>query len=581
MPTDPHSSDSPTLEVVATPRAVNSGSGSHPDGPCCKVKCSGDTSHMSKETRSLLRSRLRIASLMLALGFGAFFVRNLFVVNYNDATELFMQIFEGLVTVGLLAVGGGLCHKCTYELSTLRKAELAIFGLPAVFFVVMQWVNLHALGQIAPGKHVYLETPTSPWLLLIFIYALYVPNSGRRAAWIIGIMAAIPVILFTTAWFSMQHVADAVPFFYITTIAMMMTLAAIASAWGVYTIGRLRREAFEARQLGQYRLRRLLGAGGMGEVYLAEHQLMKRPVAIKLIKPGKAADPQALARFQREVQATAKLTHWNSIEIFDYGSADDGTFYYVMEYLPGKTLADIVEKHGPMDPARVVSILEQICGALAEAHALGLIHRDIKPGNIFAAERGGIYDVAKLLDFGLAKPIARTGDLNLTQDGSITGSPLFMAPEQATGDSVPDARSDIYALGAVAYYLLTGRPPFQGDNPVKILIAHDQQPVTPPSQLQSGIPRDLEQVVLKCLAKSPADRFSDAMALASALYQCELHNRWTRDNAQAWWASNGGTNRSGTDLPDDPALLDAKRGTTPGGNDPTHDSVSATSALVG
>ena len=176
-------------------------------------------------------------------------------------------------------------------------------------------------------------------------------------------MAAIPVISFTAAWLTMKHVSDAVPFFYITTIIMMMTLAAIASAWGVYTIGRLRREAFEARQLGQYRLRRLLGAGGMGEVYLAEHQLMKRPVAIKLIKPGKAADPQALARFQREVQATAKLTHWNSIEIFDYGSADDGTFYYVMEYLPGKTLADIVEKYGPMEPARVVSILEQVCGA--------------------------------------------------------------------------------------------------------------------------------------------------------------------------------------------------------------------------
>jgi eukaryotic-like serine/threonine-protein kinase len=282
------------------------------------------------------------------------------------------------------------------------------------------------------------------------------------------------------------------------------------------------------------------------------------------------------------VQATAKLTHWNSIEIFDYGSADDGTFYYVMEYLPGKTLAELVEKHGPMTPARVVSLLEQVCAALAEAHSLGLIHRDIKPGNIFAAERGGIYDVAKLLDFGLAKKISATGDMNLTQEGSITGSPLFMAPEQATGDGEPDARSDIYALGAVAYYLLTGKPPFQGDNPVRILLAHAKQPVTPPSQLQPGIPRDLEAVVLKCLEKNPADRFSDAMAFASALYQCELHNRWTRADAQNWWQNNGGTDRCGTQLSDDPTLSEAKRRTTPGADDPTHDSVTApTSALVG
>jgi serine/threonine-protein kinase len=226
--------------------------------------------------------------------------------------------------------------------------------------------------------------------------------------------------------------------------------------------------------------------------------------------------------------------------------------------------------------------VEQICAALAEAHSLGLIHRDIKPGNIFAAERGGIYDVAKLLDFGLAKKMTATGDMNLTLEGSITGSPLFMAPEQATGDGEPDARSDIYALGAVTYYLLTGKPPFQGDNPVKILLAHAQQPVTPPSQLQAGIPRDLEQIVMKCLEKNPADRYSDTMALASALYQCELHNRWTRDDAQRWWHSNGGTDRCGTLTPDDPALLDGKRSTSPGNADPTHDSISApTSALVG
>jgi serine/threonine-protein kinase len=306
-------------------------------------------------------------------------------------------------------------------------------------------------------------------------------------------------------------------------------------------------------------------------------------VAIKLIKPGKAADPQALARFHREVQATAKLTHWNTVEIFDYGHSDDGTFYYVMEYLPGKSLADLVEKHGPLSPARVVSLLEQTCEALSEAHSLGLIHRDIKPGNIFAAERGGVFDVAKLLDFGLAKPIASNGDVALTQEGTITGSPLFMAPEQASGDGEPDARSDIYALGAVAYYLLTGRPPFEADNPVKLILAHAQKQVIPPSQLQPGIPSDLEAIVLKCLEKNPADRFPDTVALASALAECEVHGRWTREDAQRWWQTNGGTDRHGTQIADDPALLNGRKpNTLPATADPTQDGATApTGALVG
>lgn len=266
---------------------------------------------------------------------------------------------------------------------------------------------------------------------------------------------------------------------------------------------------------------------------------MKRPCAIKVIRPSKAADPQALARFEREVQATAKLSHWNSIEIFDYGRTDDGTFYYVMEYLPGLSLAELVERHGPLPPARVIHLLTQTCDALAEAHSVGLIHRDIKPGNIFAAQRGGHFDVAKLLDFGLAKAVVNASPVQLTQEGSITGSPLYMSPEQAMGETEPDARSDIYSLGAVAYYLLTGAPPFDGDKAIKIIIAHAQAEVTPPSQLRPELPADLEQVVLRCLAKEPDERYGDAPSLARALAECADAGNWTPDDAARWWRSSG------------------------------------------
>ena len=272
----------------------------------------------------------------------------------------------------------------------------------------------------------------------------------------------------------------------VTGLLLMFALAGGGSVLGVDIIGGLRREAFEARQLGQYRLTRRIGAGGMGEVYLAEHQLLKRPCVVKLIRPDKSGDPKNVARFQREVRATAKLSHWNTVEIFDYGSTADGTFYYVMEYLPGMSLGEIVERFGPMSPERVIYLLEQACDALSEAHAAGLIHRDIKPANIFAAKRGGVYDVAKLLDFGLVKPLVDDEPIHLTIEGAIAGSPLFMSPEQAVGDSQPDARSDIYALGAVGYYLLTGRPPFQSDKAIKVMLAHAHDPVVPPSAAPCG-----------------------------------------------------------------------------------------------
>jgi eukaryotic-like serine/threonine-protein kinase len=321
---------------------------------------------------------------------------------------------------------------------------------------------------------------------------------------------------------------------YVTQMILLMLVGAVTATIGVQTIGALRKEAYEAKQLGQYRLRQRLGGGGMGEVFLAEHQLMKRPCAIKIIRPDKAGDPRVLARFEREVRATAKLSHWNTIDIFDYGRAEDGTFYYVMEFLPGLSLHDLVTRYGPLPAARVIYLLTQTCDALCEAHTAGLIHRDIKPANIFAAERGGQHDVAKLLDFGLVKPMAANEPGNLTQDGVITGSPMFISPEQALGDE-PDVRSDIYALGAVAYFLLTGQPPFQHENAMKLLLAHAHELPRPPSDINEDVPRDLEAVVLRCLAKLPGERYQDALELAAALHACTAGGQWNRDAAARWW----------------------------------------------
>ena len=256
---------------------------------------------------------------------------------------------------------------------------------------------------------------------------------------------------------------------------------------------------------------------------------------MKLIRPGTVAGRNAVERFEREVRLTATLSHPNTVEVYDYGQAEDGTYYYVMEYLPGLNLAELVERHGPLPPARVVYLLRQVCGALREAHAAGLIHRDIKPSNIFAAWRGGMADVAKLLDFGLVRLTATVRVAHLSEEGQVLGTPLFMSPEQATGARELDERSDIYSLGAVAYYLLTGRPPFEGEGGIAVLIAHARDPVVPPSRVCPGIPEDLDRVVLRCLAKDAAERFPDAEGLERALGECACAGDWDQGCAGRWW----------------------------------------------
>ena len=330
----------------------------------------------------------------------------------------------------------------------------------------------------------------------------------------------------------------------------LFTLAGISS-FAAHTNSRLRLEVVEARQFGQYRLGRLIGSGGMGDVYLAEHQLLKRACAVKLIRPDVIRSAGTIARFEREVRINATLSHPNTVEILDYGRTEDGTYFYVMEYLPGMSLTDLVERYGPLPPERAVYLLRQVALALQEAHEAGLIHRDVKPSNIFAARRGGMDDVAKLLDFGLVKPAVRHTSPHSSDEGHILGTPHYMSPEQATGSLPLDARSDIYSLGAVAYFLLTGRPPFEERTAIEAIIAHARDPVVPPSQYRADVRADLEGVVLRCLAKNAADRFPDAASLELALGACDCAVLWDKRRARHWWneintyARANGTAREG------------------------------------
>ena len=503
--------------------------------PCVHL-VEGTGSGLTGEVRDLLRVRLRAAASLLFGGFAVFLVWGFIAYDLADPAQRLMFGTHVVVTALMGLATWTLYYTCPVTPKYLRAKELFIFGLPAIYFIFLDANELPRCAE----EHEVMSRSLGPWLILIFTYALFIPNHWRRAAVVLGVLAAVPVLVVLALWMQNPYCEQFIEThaMYLPHIVLTMGVSAVCAVVGVHTIGTLRTEAFKAKQLGQYTLKQPLGAGGMGEVFLAEHRLLKRPCAIKLIRPDKAGDPKTLARFEREVKETAKLSHWNSIEIFDYGRADDGTFYYVMEYLPGRNLQELVAQHGPLPPARVIHLLAQTCDALSEAHDMGLIHRDIKPANIFSSYRGGRYDVAKLLDFGLVKPIHSVESTQLTQEGSITGSPSYISPEQTIGDGRPDRRSDIYCLGAVAYYLLTGRPPFDYPQPIKVLIAHANETPAPPSDHVPELPEELDAIVLKCLEKDPDDRFPNVLALRDALLQTDAAGQWDDRRAAAWWQSH-------------------------------------------
>jgi eukaryotic-like serine/threonine-protein kinase len=300
----------------------------------------------------------------------------------------------------------------------------------------------------------------------------------------------------------------------------------------------LRRDVKEAREFGQYQLLEMIGAGGMGFVYRARHRMLRRDTALKLLPPTRSS-AQAIARFEREVQLTARLSHPHTVTIFDYGRTPDGLFYYTMELLEGATLEDIVTATGPMPPARVVRVVRQIAGALAEAHELGLVHRDIKPSNIMLCARGGESDVAKVLDFGLVREQV-TADVQRNHKpgpGLLLGTPHYLSPEAIAQPAQVGPASDLYSLGAVAYYMLAGAPPFEAGTVVE-LCAHHLWSEPPPLPGSAAVPAPLEALIRSALAKEPAARPRGAQALAERLDALSLSG-WSAREARAWWSENG------------------------------------------
>jgi len=363
-------------------------------------------------------------------------------------------------------------------------------------------------------------------ILVLFTRSIFIPSSAPRTL-ALSAATALPVAVYSLATETVR----------LSVWKVMWLLAAITVATaGSAVIYGLRREVRHALQLGQYTLEEKLGEGGMGVVYRARHAMLRRPTAVKLLRPERMGEA-GLRRFEREVQLTAGLSHPNTVTVFDYGRTPDGVFYYAMEYLEGLGLDQLVAVDGPLPPGRAVHILRQVLWALAEAHGVGLVHRDVKPGNVILCERGGLSDVAKVVDFGLVKDLEADG--RMTRDATLVGTPLYLAPEAIRSPDA-DARADIYSVGAVAYFLVTGRHVFDGGTVIEICGHHLHTLPTPPSErLGRPLPPDLEAWVLACLEKDPARRPATAMQAAARLDRCELSGEWTPELARAWWAAKG------------------------------------------
>jgi serine/threonine-protein kinase len=456
-----------------------------------------------------------------------------------------------LITSALTAISGGCWWLCSRGQRSMRFSRLVESGGLLLTFTAGGFLNRYVLAGFV--KEHALVTPEGLLMADAFVFLLgqggtalkmairaaLIPSTPRRtivltAALGVPIIAISSVLVPSVDGRLVFRALDSEAYPWLPGIASMMWLFAIVTStvisWVIYG---LRVEVRKARRLGQYVLEEKIGEGGMGEVYRAHHGMMRRPSALKLLR-GDRTDELKLQRFEREVQLTARLTHPNTITIFDYGRTHEGVFYYAMELLDGANLQRIVAVGGPQAPGRVVRIITMACGALAEAHAIGLIHRDIKPANIMLCTQGGERDVVKVLDFGLVKELEVDRQIELTAANSVTGTPQYMAPESILAPASVDARTDIYALGAVAYYLLAGDDVFTGTSVLQVCSQHLHQAPEPLSARGISVPAELEAIVLACLEKEPALRPQCATELRQKLEACAVEP-WDAERARSWW----------------------------------------------
>jgi serine/threonine-protein kinase len=434
------------------------------------------------------------------------------------------------LSVGMVFVAAKLSARPAHLLDAGLVFEVLTAGLMAF---LNQWQPAVWTGGI------------SAVCVLILIYPAIAPNTPWKT-FAAGLVAASMDPL----WYGVAMARGlggevaATSLFWTFAVNYMCAGLAVLPA---HIIGRLGTQVRRARELGSYRLGTRIGAGGMGEVFRAEHRMLARPAAIKLIRPeltghGNGRESAvAVERFRREAEAAALLRSPHTIELYDFGVTDDGAFYYVMELLEGLSFEQLVERHGPLPAERAVHLMIQACDSLAEAHARGLVHRDVKPSNLFASRVGLVVDYVKVLDFGLVKALttAPSPDPTLTAPNVATGTPAFMAPEVALGEPVVDSRVDVYALGCVLYWLLTGRWVFEASSPLRLMHLHIQEPPEPPSRrTELPVPPELDAVVLACLAKKPEDRPRDAGELRRRLTALGIASGWTSERAEHWWATH-------------------------------------------
>jgi eukaryotic-like serine/threonine-protein kinase len=450
----------------------------------------------------------------------------------------FVAVVKGPVAVGHLAASWTMGLLWFLE-SRLRLSRASLGTLDASIVVASGFLSIMTWNDEGQILQVLLALTVT-----IMIRAILVPSRPGRTI-VLSALAFLPTVVVCIV---RHHPTALLPGFtpgyqkqYMTlnTIlwsALGTTLATITSR---VTYG-LRRQVAEANELGQYVLEEKIGGGGMGEVWRARHRLLIRPAAIKLIRPQMSGDPELLLRrFEREARATAALKSPHTVQLYDFGATDDGRLYYVMELLDGMDLDTLVRQYGPLPPERAVHILRQVCSSLQDAHVNGLVHRDIKPANVVVSRAGTTFDFAKVLDFGLVKlDSARKAedDVKLTTESSAGGTPAFMAPEMVLGLADTDHRVDLYALGCVAYWLLTGKLIFEGKSAVEVMFHHAHTPARRLStRTELPIPVPLEDLVMECLEKDPSRRPASAEMVSTRLDAVSLQSAWTVERAERWW----------------------------------------------